>query len=236
MWLLAAALPMVLLVASCRQPAAPPEVSGPAVPARVLTIRTRIEPGDRTLLHRIVVAESRIRLTSEADRWRLFDFEARTVTTVDEINRTVQVEPFDLFFARKEDLFDESRPNLPRAELIRTEKRGRIAGIEAVLYEIRLGGYVREIWLSTEPLVHEDFFPVWVATQNLDPAGAGVLRDVYRQLIELRGFPLLDRSEMRFGGETLQIERRLMSVESTEVPENLLRVPLRYEVLGANGG
>ncbi|HUO83707.1 MAG TPA: hypothetical protein VM534_01210 [Thermoanaerobaculia bacterium] len=198
------------------------------MPALVLTIRTTIAGDDRNTTHRLLVHEDRVRATNELDRWRLFDFRQRTVTTVDDIARTWRVTSFDTLMAKRRALVSASRPQLPAAEIRPLPGPREIAGISASGYEIRLGGYRRELWLSSDPLIHPDFFPVMVAAEAADPDGAAVMREVDPVLRRLRGFPLLDRSEMRIDNELLTIERRLIRRGKTDVPLRWFAIPSGY--------
>lgn len=226
----------VMLLAGCEgagpaggSATAPPRVEA-GLPARVLTIRESSHPPTRAYLHRIVVAGSKVRITSELDRWRLFDLEQRTVTIVDEIAgtyRTVSLD--DLLRVRRRQLRGALPSDIGPAEIRRTGLAREIDGRRGEQWRIDLGGYEREIWISSDPIVGEDFFRMWLASEPVSEPWAAVMRPVHEQLLELEGFPLLDRSQLVWDGGALLVQRRLVGIEDSRVPPSLFEVPPAFE-------
>lgn len=231
------ALLLVLLLAGCEgggrtsEPARPRQQARSAgLPARILTIRESSHPPTRAHLHRIVIAGDKVRVTSELDRWRLFDLEQRTMTIVDEIAgtyRTVSLD--DLLRARRRQLSAALPSDVGPAAIRRTGSIREIGGRRGEQWLIELGGYQRELWISSDPIVDEDFFRMWLASEPVSEPWAAVMRPVHEQLLELEGFPLLDRSQLVWDGGALLAQRRLVQIEDSRVPPSLFEVPEKFE-------
>lgn len=200
------------------------------IPARVLTIRESSHPPTRALIHRIVVAGDKVRMTSELDRWRLFDLTKRTVTFVDEPAGTYRTVPVDdLLRTRRRQLRASPPAEVGPAEIRRTGLEREIGGERAEQWVVELGGYHREIWMSVDPILGEDFFRMWIASEPLSEAWAGVLQPVHEQLLELEGFPLIDRSRLVWEGGALLSQRSLVGIEDSRVRASFFEIPGAYE-------
>ncbi len=216
----------LLLITSCRQPPPPPPPAGRnQVRARILTIRTSIPDQKTTLTSRILLFDGKVRLDDELDQWRLFDFRNSTLTTVNEISHTYRTESFETVLARREALISADRPQLPAATFEPTGDEDTILGYPAKRYRIRLGTYIRDLWISDQPLISSRFLAVKLATDRMQPAGAPALRTAWDPLTALQGFPLVDRSEVRYGKTRLVFERKLVSIGTSDVAASWFEIP-----------
>jgi hypothetical protein len=229
-WNVGALLLLALVVAACRGDR-PREPAGPRpaarrVPATVLTIRTTVVPGDRAYLHKVIVAGTTARIGNEVDRWRLFDIEARTVTTVDEIARTYRTDAWaELLRDRRRLLATPMPPHVPLARFERGDERQVVAGVRAVQRRLVIGDYLREIWFSEDPTAADRLHPLIVVTDPIGQQYAGVMRIAFDQLIAENGFPMVDRSTMRLDGEESIVEKRVIRIEQTTVPAVWVELP-----------
>jgi hypothetical protein len=231
-----ALLLLALVVVACRgekltEPAGP-RPSARRVPATVFTIQTTVVPGDRAYLHKVIVAGTTARVGNEVDRWRLFDIEARTVTTVDQIARTYRTDAWaELLRERRRLLATPMPPHVPLARFEQGEERQVIAGVRAVQRRLVIGDYLREIWFSEEPTAADRLYPLVVVTDPIGQQYAGVMRNAFPQLIAEDGFPMLDRSTMHFDGEDSVVEKRVIRIEQTTVPAVWVELPPAFKDL-----
>jgi hypothetical protein len=229
-----AAAVVLLFAASCRRPpegapAAPASRTEPSVEARVFTLRTTITPAREEIVEQIFVVDRRVRAGGAGDEWRLFDLDARTITFVDDVARSYRTRTLDELMSERQRLVLQPIPShFPRATFAATPNRRRIEGHDARQFVIRMGGYVRELWMSVEPLIDPLFFRMYVVSEPLAEESAGVSRDVQRALVSISGFPLLETSRMKYGEEELEIERILVKVEQQKVPERVFAIPPEY--------
>ncbi|HVT43884.1 MAG TPA: hypothetical protein VMT00_05790 [Thermoanaerobaculia bacterium] len=209
---------------------------GPKVRAKVLTIRTTIHPEGKALLHQAVFAGDVIRLGSEVDHRRLFNVREQTVTFVDDIEKTYRtVRLADLVRERQQTLAAPMPVAVAPAQFVDSGTVGEISGFAVRRYVLRLGSYHRELWLSQDEIVPEAFFPLMISSEPISEPFAGVMGDAFRELIQLRGYPVLDQSRMKFGDQTLQIERKLEKVEEKMIPAAWVQVPREYRNLDETG-
>jgi hypothetical protein len=200
--------------------------AGPNVRATVITIRTTEEPEKRALTQTIAIAGDKARDTSERDVWRLFDTKARTVTFVDEINRTVRTEPLQkLIDERRAENSKTLPPHYPRARLLRPGTTKTILGARAELFVIESGAYKRELWIAEHPAIPSGLFPMMHASEPATLPLAPIMRAVDEVLIAARGFPLIDHAEVPFAKSTLVIDRVVVEVGPKDVPASLFEVP-----------
>ncbi|MHB0971356.1 MAG: hypothetical protein ACYC7A_18760 [Thermoanaerobaculia bacterium] len=231
-----ALLLLALVVAACRSET-PREPAGPRpaarrIPATVFTIQTTIVPGDRAYLHKVIVAGTTARIGNEVDRWRLFDIGARTVTTVDQIARTYRTQPWaDLLRERRRLLATPMPPHVPLARLERGTESQVVAGVRTGQRRVVIGDYLREIWFSEEPTAADRLYPLIAVTDPIGQQYAGVMRNAFPQLIAENGFPMLDRSIMRFDGDESVVEKRVIRIEQTTVPAVWLELPPAFKDL-----
>ncbi len=219
------------VLSSCsRQNAAPEPVSHePQVRATVLTIRTITHPSNKTYLHWLVIAADRARLGNEVDQWRLFDFQKQTVTFVDDLQKTYRTEPIATVMEAYRRGADADLPDgLPRAQYVRTGQQREINGVTASQSIIRMGGYQRELWIASPSEVPPELFSMVVASEPLRSGLSGTMREVAEPLLNIRGFPLLDRAQLRYGSANMDIVREVVKIEQKDVPASWLNVDSDY--------
>ncbi|MEO8218024.1 MAG: hypothetical protein ABI718_13165 [Acidobacteriota bacterium] len=223
---------LVLVLSSCNESAPPPP--SPVVPrvaATLLTVRTII-PGEKGLIHLVIVSDSKVRFGNESGRWRLLDLRKRSVTFVDETAKTYVSRSLNDLIREKEESFERDMPDsIPTARITETERR-TIAGRDCRNYQVTMGKYVRDICLSVNSVVGDGFFPLYVASEQNDNPYAGAMRAVFRKLITLEGFPVLDRGELASGQAPLLIEKVLVKSETKQVPVEWVTVPAGFRNLG----
>ncbi|HEX6098514.1 MAG TPA: hypothetical protein VF432_19515 [Thermoanaerobaculia bacterium] len=221
---------VIAVCLSCKpapQPAKP-AAAGPQVRATVVTIRTTVDK--KTHDHAIVIAGDRARSTSEHDTWRLFDTKAKTVTIVDDVERTVKTERLpDVLQRRNTVNAAVLPPHYPHAEFARTNERRAMQGVTAQKATIVSGGYTRELWLAEHPSIPADLFAMMHASEAPSSPLAPMMRDVDRELVAARGFPFLDRTTVPVGKGELVVERAVVGISQREVPESMLAIPKGYE-------
>ncbi len=225
----------ILLVAVCIscKPAPPkpakPAAAGPQVRATVVTIRTTIDklkPRD----HMIVIARDLARSTSEQDTWRLFDTKANIVTFVDDVSRTIRVEPLSSIVKQRETFNATALPeHYPRATFERSDERKQLQGANAEKVTIASGGYKRELWLAEHPSIPPRLFAMMHASETPSSPLTPMMRDVDRALASVRGFPLLDRITVPLGKGELVVEHAVVAISQRDVPESWVTLPKGYE-------
>ncbi|HEX8171878.1 MAG TPA: hypothetical protein VF824_15175 [Thermoanaerobaculia bacterium] len=227
-----AALLLLIVCVSCKpapKPAATRAASGPQVRATVVTIKTTIQPENRTTTHTLVIAGNRARSTDEHDTWRLFDTKANTVTFVDDIAKTIRTEPLAAIVKRRrETLAKTLPPHYPRAQLVRAGARRAIAGVNAEQSVITAGAYRRELWLAEHPSIPRGLFAMLHASDVLSSPLAPMMRVADDALVATRAFPMLDHAELAIGKEKMVIDRAVVSVEQRDVPEAMVTAPKGY--------
>jgi hypothetical protein len=225
---------LVGIIAGCSDapaaaPSPEPRLSGPTVEAKVLTIRESHHPPTRAFLSPIVVWGAKVRIGTDLDNWRLFDLQEQTVTWVDEIAGTYRVvRAEDLVNRRQRQLRAAVPGGIPLLEGGPTGRTVEVEGIAAEQWLMKLGGYEREIWLTSEPLVGEGFLRMWLASEPVNEAYAGVLRDVEGALMREDGFPVYERSAFAWEGGAMVSRRRLVSIRTRQVPAALFEIPADY--------
>src|SRR5580765_5123248 len=91
------ALVAVLVVLACQTKIKhPPRLSAvePKVRATIVTIRTTVQPANRSFVHSLVIAGDRARSGDEVDSWRLFDLKNQSVAYVNDVTKTYHLVPF----------------------------------------------------------------------------------------------------------------------------------------------
>lgn len=221
----------IAVCVSCKPAQQPARTAaGPQVRATVVTIRTTIQPADKTHTHTIVIAGDRARSTAEHDTWRLFDTKARTVTFVDDVARTVKTEALQTVVQRRNAANAAALPShYPRVTLARTDERRTMQGAEAEKVTIASGRYTRELWLAEHPSIPRDLFAMMHASEAPSSPLAPMMRDVDRALVTEEGFPLLDRTTVPMGAGELVVERAVVGIAQRDVPQSLLAIPNGYE-------
>jgi len=226
---------VVLILAACLscKPApkpAKPAAAEPQVRVSVVTIRTTIEPEKKSYVHTIVIARDLARSTGEHDVWRLFDTKAKTVTFVDDVARTIRKESLPAIVERRNTAnASVLPPHVVRAAFVRTDERREMHGVRAEKVTITSGGYTRELWLAEHPSIPRGLFAMMHASDEQSSPLAPVMRDVDREVVSVRGFPLLDRTTVPLRNGELVVERAVIDIAERDVPESLLAIPSRYE-------
>ena len=205
----------------------PGSATGPQLAATVIAVRTTI--GDKSTNHEVVIANGRARSTNEADVWRLFDTKANTVTFVDDVEKTIRVEPLETILTNRRATLAGTLPShYPQA----TIKRGGtkpILGVNATQHVITAGAYRRELWIAEHRAVPEELFAMMHASDA--PSSARMMpmvRDVEEELLRAKGFPLVDRTELPYGKKKMVVERTVTGIASRQVPEAMLTIPREY--------
>lgn len=225
------AIAIALILTACKE-APPPgsRTAGPQVRATVVTIRTTIEPEKTTTHHAIVVAGDRARATNEYDRWRLFDVKAGTVTFVDDVERTVRTEPYATLATRRIRAIAKELPShYPEVELERTGENRVVHGVSAVRNHLQAGAWSRDLWIATHPAIPKNLLAMMTASESATTPLAPMMRPAVEALMEIEGFPLLDRSEVAYGDQKMIVTREVLKIEEKNVPEALVTVPRGYK-------
>ena len=202
---------------------------GPSTQAVVLTIRTTLQPANRTTTHTVVIAGPKARSTDEAETWRLYDLRERTVTFVNDLDKTWRREPMATVVAKRRATL--RRPvdrELPAAEYQATGAARDILGISSRQSLIRLGGYQRELWFATHPAIPDELFSMMHASAETTTRLGAIVARADEELIAARGFPLLDRAEMPYGKNKMIVERQVVGIETKPVPAQMLTIPADY--------
>ncbi|HEX6176914.1 MAG TPA: hypothetical protein VF057_01040 [Thermoanaerobaculia bacterium] len=201
----------------------------PSTQATVVTIRTTLQPANRTTTHTVVIAGSKARSTDEAEMWRLYDLRERTVTFVNDIEKTWRREPIATVLAKRRAAL--RRPvdrELPTAEYQTTGTQRSILGIPSRQSLVKLGGYRRELWFATHPAIPDELFSMMHASAEATTRLGAIVARADEELIAARGFPLLDRAEMPYGKDRMIVERHVVAIETKAVPADVLAVPDDY--------
>jgi hypothetical protein len=202
----------------------------PQMRATVVTIRTTTAPANKTFTHALVIADGKARIGNEVDRWRLFDFKNKRVLFVDELSKSYRTVAFDsLLQSRRKAIEAPASDGLARATIEKTANARQIAGVNGTQYLIRMGKYERQLWMGEHPAIPPSLFAMINASQTeTTPIGA-VAREPMKTLLELPGYPLIDRSELPYDGKTIAIERTVVKVEEKDVPSGWLDVPKGFK-------
>jgi hypothetical protein len=231
----------VLALVACKPVVKPPlkPLAGavePQIAATVMTIQTIVQPGNKTTIHALVIANGRARSGDDLDHWRLFDFEHEQVTFVDDIARTYYIQPVEQLLAlRTTAIRAPSTDDIPRAQFTSTGAKRIIQGTEAAQSIIRLGGYQRELWIGAPRDVPPELYAVLHATDPLDERYAPMMRVVEEALLSVRGFPLADHAELPYGKTRLVVDRLVTKIEQRKVPQSFLNVSGKYREVTAPG-
>lgn len=227
----AAGLIVAVLLGGCQKQAAKRAATaeGPKIRATVVTIRTTMQPANRTFWHSVIIANDRARTGDEVDVWRLVDTRAQKIITVDDVAKTQRTDPIAKFLKERRD-----RAKAPVAEgtphlaAVRTGDRQVMQGVQATRVALRAGSYARDLWIGTHPLIPEQLFGLLEASKPDDSAFAAITRTADESLFSAKGYPLLDVSTLTWGDQKLAVEHRVMKVEQKDVPEAWLKVPDGY--------
>ena len=210
---------------------------GPQVRATVVTIRTTVQPDGRPLQHSVVIARGVARSTAEHDVWRLFDTAEGRVTVVDDVERTVRTEPLAAFSRRRRSASASApAPFIPRVTVMRSGRRRTIHGVTAEEVVIAAGAYRRELWVAKHRGIPAELFAMMLVSEPASSPLAAMARRADEAIASMRGFPLVDHTEVPLGDSKMVIDRSVVSIVEREVPAALLQVPKGYRDLGAEQG
>lgn len=225
------ALLLALALAACK-PAPPKPAARVAVPpirATVVTLRTTIQPGNQTIAHTIVILGTRARSTAEHDTWRVFDTKAKTITFVDDIERTVRTESLDAVSKRhREALAGDLPAHFPSARLVRGEATKTLLGVTARQSAIEAGAYRRELWIAEHPAIPPGLFAMMQAAETPSSPLAPMMREVDEALDSVEGFPLVDHAEVPYGEKKFVVDRVVVNIVQQNVPQSVIAIPVGY--------
>ncbi len=225
----------LLLVAACSKQAVQAplrKIEGlaePTIQATVVTIQTSLQPQNKALTHSIVIANGLARSDDELDRWRLFNLDQNSITFVDDLAKTYYTVPVDVG-PRPSAAAEGGGPTWvqtgakrPSAAAegggptwVQTGAKRVVNGVEASQFLIRMGAYQRELWIGAPPSIPQQLF----AMMNAD-------------LSTIRGFPMLDHSELSYGKSKLVVDRSVVKIEQKNVPQSLLTLRSDYKNITA---
>lgn len=228
------ALLLLIVCIGCKKPGTTPvrPAEGPQVRATVLTIRTTTEPEKSTRNHTIVITNDRARSLHEQDLWRLYNLNDDRVVFVDDIAKTTRERTVaDLTREKTRALAGTLPPHYPRARFVVTDERKPILGVQARKHVIEAGGYRRELWVADHQAIPDTLFAKMTATESATTPLAPMMRTVDESLMKLRGFPLIDRTEVTYGDSKMVVERAVVGIAQKPVPEALVTLPDDYRDL-----
>jgi len=204
--------------------------------AVVVTIRTTIQPGNKTLDHTVVIANGRARSTDELDKWRLFDFANDRVTFVDDINKTIRVVPMETLVRDHLAALRETLPdNVPRAQLETTKQTKSIQGVTASESVVKLGGYTHQLWIGVHPAIPQKLFAMMLASRAASSPFEPAMKTVDEELLKISGFPLAEHAELPYGNKRMTVDKSVVSIDQREVPMALLNVNPAYRNVTPSG-
>lgn len=228
------AIALALVFAACKESSAPAgkAAAGPQVRATVVTVRTTAEPEKRVYLHAIVVAGDRVRITNEHDQWRLFDVKQNSVTFVDDIARTVRTDSMQTLVRARRAATAKALPDqYPRVDLKPTGERRIVQGVSAEQNILQAGAWRRELWMAEHPALPPGLFAMMIASESLTTPLAPMMRRADAALLDARGYPLVDSSEVAFGNQKMKVERTVVKIEEKDVAAALVTLPNGYRDL-----
>ncbi|HET7710297.1 MAG TPA: hypothetical protein VFL80_00040 [Thermoanaerobaculia bacterium] len=226
-----AGVALLLLTEGCRQTIQQPaEGVRPRVRATVIDIQTTLKPENRTVRHFIAVANGVARSSDELDQWRLYDLKGKRVTFVDAISRTVRHESLQsLAEKRSTRLRGSLGTGIPRASAITTGERRTIGGLAASRVAVTVGAYRRDLWIAPHPAIPPELFSMMHVSETVTTPLAPMMRDAHNLFANVRGIPLIDRSEVPQGkGPPLVVERTVIGISQREIPADWFTAPRSY--------
>ena len=224
---------LLALLAACK-PAAPNSqkgtaTAGPQVHATVVTIRTTVQPAKRVTTHTIVIAGNLARSLDERDVWRLFDTKSGEVKFVDDVAKTVRSESAKELAEKHRAALSGALPaTYPRIQVTRSGARHALLGTTAEEMVLQAGSYRRELWVATHRMIPPALFAMMTIADIPSTPLAPILRASDEAMMTLRGFPLVDHSEVPLATSKIVVDRVVVSVQEHDVPQSLLQVPKGY--------
>ena len=201
---------------------------GPQVLATVVTVRTTLQPANKATTTTIVIADDLARSTEEVGEWRLFDLKENRVAFVNDFAKTYRYESLESMRDRHADATSEPvSDKIPRIEYSSTNAHRDILGVPATQSVVKLGGYQREIWIGSHPLIPPQLFALMQASRPPGP-DAPVSKRLDDALLSMRGFPLADHAELPYAQTKIVVDRDVVSIERKNVTASLLDIPESY--------
>ncbi|MGZ8796407.1 MAG: hypothetical protein ACXW2F_03600 [Thermoanaerobaculia bacterium] len=226
----------LIAILSCNKPTTQPlkrpvTPGGPQVQATVVTIRTTLQPENKTTTSTIVIGDEVARATEEIGTWRLFDFKQNRVAFVDDFAKTYRYESLQSLVQRRDAANSaEMNDRLPRAEYSVTGAQRPVLGVPATQSLVTLGAYQRELWFGTHPLIPAQLFALMHASET-PSVDAPIAKKPDEALLAARGFPLLDHAELPYAQTKIVVDRDVVDVGRRNVAESLLQIPENYREL-----
>lgn len=205
--------------------------AGPSVRATVITVRTTILPQNKIVNQAIVVVGDKARDTTERDAWRLYDVKQRTITFVDDIDKTTRTESFATLSKQRATNLAAAVASFHPRPVLKKGSSKPIQGASARQWLITAGAYKRELWMAEHPSIPRGLFAMMQASENISSPLAPIMRDVDAALVAADEFPLVDRSEVPIGTTPMIVERTVIGIAQKDVPEALVTVPKGYRDL-----
>ncbi|HVT03600.1 MAG TPA: hypothetical protein VHL58_09540 [Thermoanaerobaculia bacterium] len=205
----------------------------PRVQATVLSYHVDLLP-KRVAFEYLVVIDpvGKTRIGDEADRWRLIDITGRTVTFVNNGDRSYRTVDLPTLVSERRKIVSKELPDgIPRAVVTASVRPETFRSWEARRLTVAVGPYQREVWISTKSLTPEPLLSLLLLSEPLSAPFAGMLRDTVPVFEKVRGMPVLERSRMTWDGKELVIQRVLQSVTSKRVPAAWFQIPEGYRDL-----
>ena len=199
--------------------------------ATVVTIKTTLQPSNRTTTHTIIIGPELARSTDEAGTWRLYDFKQNRIIFVDDIAKTFRAETLaPLVERRRRRLLSAPPGDVPPSVARATGAARPILGVVATQVLIDQGAYRRELWFGRHPQIPEQLFAMMhVTDSSFVPRRAMQQADAF--LTSARGFPLTEHAEVPYGKSRMVVDRVVESVQQRDVAASLLRIPREYRDL-----
>ena len=197
-----------------------------------MTIRTTIQPDNKTYDHKLVIVNGIARHTGELDAWRLFDTKANTVTFVDDAAKTIRTESMQSILAQRGKVLATTLPShYPTVKVSRGGTRKPIQGVNAEHVLIEVGAFRRELWLGEHRAIPAGLFAMMNASEAPSSPLAPMMRPAEPVLTETRGFPLAEHIEVTYGKKKIVVDRNVVSIAESDVPETTTMLPRGYRDL-----
>lgn len=223
---------LLLLAGGCRPGAAPPAQEAkrqPSVDGRIVAVQSTLPDTNRVIQHEVVEANGLVRSTDEVDRWRLIDVKGSKVIFVDDIAATQREMSLAELRERKQRLSQGSIPSwYPQPVFRKTGEARTILGREADQYILQVGGFTRELWISREPLLGADYMALRFGSDEPGGPAPAALARIHLELMELQGFPLIDRISMPVGQTTWGVAREVRAIREGAIARSLFEIPREY--------
>ncbi|MFZ2489960.1 MAG: hypothetical protein WA208_00610 [Thermoanaerobaculia bacterium] len=225
---------LLLVVSACKpgsqQAPAAGNTAEPKIRATVVSIRTTQRPSNAVHAHQIVIANGKARNTGERDIWRLFDTEKKTVTTVDDVTGTYSTEAAEVLLRRQRAVLRERPPSkVARLEYRLTDETREMFGATARQAVATAGAYRRELWIADHPAIPQELFSMMQASTPPSSPLVSAGAELELALLDLDGFPMIDRYELPFGQSgRFAADHLVVGVAERDVPQSVLMIPPSY--------